>query len=96
MALALSPSFAQTTGLDPSSKMVSVGQQPPNGKITYAVGNAEDLDTSGISEVDLVVAGQAAHWFDHRRAWEAIGRVLRPGGTVAYVVSSREECGRDK
>jgi SAM-dependent methyltransferase len=90
MALALSPSFEHTTALDPSAKMVSIGLQPDASTkkhISYAVGSAEDLSSLPAHSVDLVVAGQAAHWFDHQRAWSQIGHVLRPGGTVAYVVS---------
>jgi len=35
--------------------------------------------------VDLVVAGQAAHWFREPDASRELARVLRPGGTVAYL-----------
>lgn len=89
MALALAPRFNRVTALDPSAKMVDVGMQPNDAKVPrihYAVGNAEDLTSQlGESSVDLVVAGQAAHWFDHGRVWPELGRILRPGGTVAYV-----------
>ncbi|WVQ86217.1 hypothetical protein IAT38_008385 [Cryptococcus sp. DSM 104549] len=91
MALALSPSFTRTTALDPSSKMVSIGLQPPAPAtpIHYAVGSAEDLSALAVGGetggVDLVVAGQAAHWFDHEKTWRELGRVVKPGGTVAYV-----------
>jgi SAM-dependent methyltransferase len=37
------------------------------------------------SSVDVVIAGQAFHWFDQDRALPEIARVLRPGGTVALV-----------
>lgn len=85
MALNLAERFDQVTGLDPSQKMVSVGLQSPSGNITYAVGDAEKTSLADQS-VDLVIAGQAAHWFDHDKAWKELRRVLRPQGTVAYVV----------
>ncbi|WOO81957.1 Trans-aconitate 3-methyltransferase [Vanrija pseudolonga] len=88
MALNLAPHFESVTGLDPSSKMVAVGVQPPSGpKIRYGVGTSEDLGAAGIApaSVDLVVAGQAAHWFDHAKTWPQLARALRPGGSVAYI-----------
>ena len=35
------------------------------------------------ASVDVVVAGQAHHWFDEDRALPEVARVLRPGGTLA-------------
>lgn len=32
---------------------------------------------------DLITCGDAWHWIDPARGWRKIGRVLRPGGTVA-------------
>ncbi|HEY6642343.1 class I SAM-dependent methyltransferase [Povalibacter sp.] len=33
--------------------------------------------------IDLVVAAQAAHWFDHSRFYAGVRRVLRPDGALA-------------
>ena len=41
--------------------------------------------------VDVVVAGQAFHWFDHDRALPEIARVLRPGGVLAVAWNQRDE-----
>lgn len=90
IASTLAPHFEHTLGLDPSQKMVQVGLQPVRGgKVEYRVGNAEDLDNAGVGVgdhgVDLVVAGQAAHWFDHSKVWPQLTKHVRPGGTVAYL-----------
>ncbi|MDN4161425.1 class I SAM-dependent methyltransferase [Nocardioides abyssi] len=45
---------------------------------------AEDLPLPDGS-VDVVVAAQSVHWFDHERALPEIARVLRPGGRLALV-----------
>ncbi|WWD20867.1 hypothetical protein CI109_105344 [Kwoniella shandongensis] len=88
VALSLSPHFRHTTALDPSKKMVEVGLQPSDPtlpRIQYKVGTAEKLIEEGVKEADLVVAGQAAHWFDHQKTWTQLSKVVRPGGTVAYI-----------
>ncbi|BEJ11640.1 hypothetical protein CspHIS471_0201000 [Cutaneotrichosporon sp. HIS471] len=87
MARALFPHFTKVSAQDPSEKMVSVGIQPDSdsGHIDYSVGSAEDMSSLPANSVDLVVAGQAAHWFDHSKVWPELERVLRPKGTVAYV-----------
>ena len=42
----------------------------------------EDWDDRGRT-FDLITCGDAWHWIDPVRGWRKIGRVLRPGGTVA-------------
>ncbi len=41
--------------------------------------------------VDVVVAGQAFHWFDVDRALPEVCRVLRPGGHLAVAWNTRDE-----
>jgi SAM-dependent methyltransferase len=50
-------------------------------------GKAEQLPL-GDASVDAVVAGAAFHWFDQEPALAEIGRVLRPGGTLALLGNS--------
>ncbi|KAK0552177.1 trans-aconitate methyltransferase 1 [Tilletia horrida] len=55
------------------------------GTIDYIQGFAEDLDTHcAPGSADLIVAGQAAHWFHYDRLWPVLSRALAPGGTVAF------------
>jgi ubiquinone/menaquinone biosynthesis C-methylase UbiE len=52
--------------------------------------SAEDVPASDRA-YDVVVVGQAFHWFDHERALPEIARVLKPGGTLAVVWNQRDE-----
>ena len=53
------------------------------------VGTAEEIPLPDAS-VDAVVVGQAWHWMDEDRAGREVARVLRPGGTLGVVWSSRD------
>ena len=55
-----------------------------------ACGTAEQIPARSRS-ADVVVAGQAFHWFDVERALPEIARVLRPGGQIALVWNLRDE-----
>ena len=52
--------------------------------VQHVVATAEHIPMRSRS-VDVVVSGQAFHWFDHARALPEIARVLRPGGVIALV-----------
>lgn len=51
-------------------------------------GTAEDTGL-GERSVDLIVAGQAFHWFDRAKARQEFARILRPGGQVALIWNYR-------
>ena len=55
-----------------------------------AVATAEDLP-AGDRSVDVVVAAQAFHWFDHDAALPEIARVLKPGGVLAVTWNFRDD-----
>lgn len=58
--------------------------------VPTSVAPAEQLPAADAS-YDVVVAGQAFHWFDHEVALPEIARVLRPGGQLALVWNQRDE-----
>ena len=91
---ALSPYFESAIAIDPSAGMVAQAREMTaadlalisanKAKIEFRQGGAEDLSFLPEKSVDLAVAGQAAHWFDYGRAWPALARAVRPGGSVAF------------
>jgi len=53
-------------------------------------GTAEDTGLPAQS-VDLIVAGQAFHWFDPIAAKKEFARILRPGGAIALIWNERQK-----
>jgi len=72
---------ADVVAIEPDPQMLAeLRRQLPE---TRSVpGNAEEIPLPDAS-VDAVLAGQAMHWFDMRRAIGEIARVLAPGGVLA-------------
>jgi SAM-dependent methyltransferase len=58
--------------------------------VRTSVGTAEQIPAPDLT-YDVVVAGQAFHWFDPDKALPEIARVLNPGGTLALVWNERDE-----
>ncbi|MFT4085172.1 MAG: class I SAM-dependent methyltransferase [Nocardioides sp.] len=74
---------------DPDEKMLDIlSAKLPEVRCT--VGTAEQIPT-GDGLYDVVVVGQAFHWFDHQAALPEIVRVLRPGGHLACLWNERDE-----
>lgn len=88
IARSLSPTFTKVIATDPSEGMVkqattmSPKSDYPNIELKQA--SAESLPFLKDASVDMVTAGQAAHWFDHEKVFAELARVVRPGGTLAY------------
>jgi SAM-dependent methyltransferase len=59
-------------------------------QVAAAAGGAESIPLPA-ADVDAVIAGQAAHWFDVGPAAAELRRVLRPGGVVGLVWNTRDE-----
>lgn len=79
----------RVTAIDASESMLArLVQRAPGARV--AAGTAEQLPVRPRS-ADVVVAAQAFHWFDAGRALPEVARVLRPGGQLAVVWSSRDE-----
>ncbi|WP_300974732.1 class I SAM-dependent methyltransferase [Sphingomonas sp. LHG3406-1] len=81
-ARALARHFAAVHASDPSSAQIAAAE--PVERVTYAVEPAERCGLADAS-CDLVLAAQAAHWFDPEQFGAEVQRVLRPGGLVAAI-----------
>lgn len=74
---------------DPDEAMLAVLQATlPD--VRTSVATAERIPAPDMT-YDVVVAGQAFHWFDPAVAVPEIARVLKPGGTVALAWNQRDE-----
>lgn len=78
----------EVLAFDPSAEMLSrLARRVP---VTHALARAEQIPARSRS-ADAVVCGQSFHWFDPEPALAEIGRVLRPGGTLALVWNSFDD-----
>ena len=69
--------FGRVIATDESAEMIAQAPRVP--KLEYRVVEAED---SGIAarSVDLVTVASAIHWFDLRKFYAEVRRVVKPGG----------------
>ena len=75
--------------VDPAVEMLSE-LRASHPDVLTAVGTAESIPLPD-DDVDAVVVGQAAHWFDLTMAVPEIARVLRPGGVLGLIWNLRDE-----
>jgi SAM-dependent methyltransferase len=64
------------------------------GPLFISVDGAAEATKLKPGSVDLVVAGQALHWFDLHGARSEFGRILRKNGRVAIIYNHRKKGGR--
>ncbi|PHH60000.1 hypothetical protein CDD81_2204 [Ophiocordyceps australis] len=82
---AMSAYFDSVVGLDVAANMVEqASSMTHNSKISYSQGHAEDLSWLADGSIDMVVSGQAAHWFDFNKAWPELARVTPSGASLAF------------
>jgi len=82
LSVLLGAEFERVEATDASAQQIAQAASHP--RVTYRVAPAE---VSGLDDAscDLVVAAQAAHWFDLPRYWAEVTRFLKPGGLAALV-----------
>lgn len=92
VARALSSHFTHVYGLDPSEGMIATarskgGVTSTSEPIRFEISTAEAIGTNlsppvRDGSVDLITAGNAAHWFNMPQFWRTAARILKPGGNV--------------
>jgi SAM-dependent methyltransferase len=82
LSLPLAQHFKQVIATDASPDQVAKAQS--HERIRYSVAPAEATNIPA-DTVDLVVAAQAAHWFDLPRFYAEARRVGRPGSIIALI-----------
>jgi SAM-dependent methyltransferase len=82
LSVQLADHFAEVVATDASAAQIAAAT--PHPRVSYRVAPAE---ASGLpsSSADLVVAAQAAHWFDLPAFYAEAKRVARPGALLALV-----------
>jgi SAM-dependent methyltransferase len=77
-------------GVEPNADMRAAGDTLLAGYPNFrSVAGTAEATTLPERSVDLVVAGQAFHWFDRLRARAEFQRILRPGGFVVLMWNTR-------
>ncbi|MCA9906852.1 MAG: class I SAM-dependent methyltransferase, partial [Anaerolineae bacterium] len=79
-ALSLAEHFDRVIATDASADQIT--HAAPHPRISYRVERAEDIDLDANS-LDLVTVAIAVHWFDFDSFYQAVRRVLKPGGILA-------------
>ena len=79
--VALAEPFENVIATEPSTAQLA--QAPAHPRVEYRREAAESISVAAGS-ADLVVAAQAAHWFDWPAFVREAVRVLRPGGVLAF------------
>ncbi len=82
IAVELSTIFEQVFASDISEKQLEFAQKKEN--IEYKIEKAENCSLPDKS-CDLVIVGQAIHWFDFTAFYEEVKRVLKPNGLIILV-----------
>lgn len=77
-------------GVEPNTEMREAGETllADCPRFTSVAASAE-ATTLATASIDLIVAGQAFHWFERIAARREFVRVLRPGGFVALIWNER-------
>lgn len=88
-AVGLARHFDAVVALEPSAEQLRLARRHP--RVVYRQEPAEAM-TLAPQSADLIVAAQAAHWFDWQAFIAGARRILRPGGVLAIWCYGLFEC----
>lgn len=78
------------TGVEPNGAMRSAAEQVLAAYPHFTSVNATaEATTLPDQSAELIIAGQAFHWFDQTRARAEFARIVKPGGWVALIWNER-------
>lgn len=81
-AVALAQHFDEVIATDASEEQIRHAE--PHDRVRYIVARAEDAPLENAS-VDLILAAQAAHWFDLPKFYAEVRRIGRDGSVILLV-----------
>jgi SAM-dependent methyltransferase len=77
-------------GVEPNREMREAAEKLLGGYPRFrSVDGSAEHTTLANKSVDLIVAGQAFHWFDRKKSKREFARILRPSGSVALLWNTR-------
>lgn len=76
----------RVVGIEPNAEMRAAGERLLTKYPKFSSVNATaEATTLADKSIDLIVAGQAFHWFDRQRTKIEFTRILKPGGWVVLI-----------
>ena len=77
-------------GVEPNQEMRAAAESTLNALANFTnVDGKAEATTLDDQSVDLIIAGQAFHWFDQEKARQEFARILRPRGCVVLIWNER-------
>jgi SAM-dependent methyltransferase len=83
--------FSRVVGVDLNkpqldAALVRFSEKAERSRVSVVEGKAEEIaERVEEGSVDLVVCAEAVHWLDAGRWLQGVGKMLKPGGTVAVI-----------
>ena len=76
-------------GVEPNREMREKAEELLEGANFISIDGTAEATALPDASIDLIVAGQAFHWFDPVKSRAEFTRILRPGGIVALIWNER-------